>query len=303
MIRVEHLTKRFGDTVAVNDLSFEIRPGAVTGFLGPNGAGKSTTMRCIVGLDRPTSGTALVGGRRYATLKRPAEHVGSILDLKAFHAPRTARNHLKVMATLAGVPRKRADEVLELVGLSEVADVRAGRFSLGMGQRLSLATALLGRPNVLILDEPLNGLDPEGIHWMRSVIRGHAGGGGTVFVSSHLLSEMAELADDLVVIGKGALIASGPIGQFISANTTSTVRVVSPQLAELMEAFSNVSHAIWTRDKEAVVVAGIEARVIGERAASLGIVLHELTPMQATLEQAYFDVTRNAVEFGSGDGT
>jgi ABC-2 type transport system ATP-binding protein len=299
VITVDGLTKRFGSRVAVDDLSFEIRPGVVTGFLGPNGAGKSTTMRCIVGLDHPTAGRTTVDGKPYRDWARPLTKVGAVLEAKAFHPKRSARNHLRVIAAANGLPMYRVDEALEIVGLDEVMRDKAGSFSLGMAQRLSLGAALLGAPEVLILDEPMNGLDPEGIQWMRAIMRHYAKQNRTVFVSSHLLSEMAAVAQDLVVIGRGKLISAGPIDSFVREHGVSRVRVRSPQLDRLRALIKSKSKARLTTDRGALIVTGLDARAIGELAGTAGIVLHELSPITATLEDAFLGATAGAEEFAA----
>ncbi len=322
MIEVRDLTKVFGKTVAVDHLTFTVRPGTVTGFLGPNGAGKSTTMRMILGLDNPTSGSALIEGNPYTSLPNPLTRVGSLLDANWIHPNRSARSHLRWMARSNHLPVSRVTEVLDLVGLHEVAGKNAGQFSLGMKQRLGLAGALLGDPQVLLFDEPVNGLDPEGILWIRTFMRRLAAQGRTVLVSSHLLSEMAQTADHLVVIGKGKLIADAPTPEFIAAATSSTVRVRSPRLPELRELLgrqpgATVSAADGVGDgvrtgvaapagtagtagtAGALTVTGIAIEQIGELAASAGIPLHELSPQNGSLEQAFMQLTGQSAEFAS----
>jgi ABC-2 type transport system ATP-binding protein len=297
MIEVRNLTKRYGTTTAVDSLTFAVRPGIVTGFLGPNGAGKSTTMRMIMGLDRPTSGTATINGRPYAQLEAPLHEVGALLEARAVHTGRSALNHLRAMAATTGVPRSRVDEVVDIVGLHDVAGRRAGGFSLGMGQRLGIASALLGDPNTLILDEPVNGLDPEGILWIRKLMQGFAADGRTVFVSSHLMSEMALTAKHLIVIGRGKLIADAPVQTFIDQASQNSVRVRSPQAASLYELLTGPGVTITSAGHGVIEVSGITAEEIGERAAAAGIVLHELAPQQPSLEEAFMTLTRDAVEF------
>lgn len=300
MIEVTGLTKTFGSTTAVDDLTFTVRPGIVTGFLGPNGAGKSTTMRMILGLDRPTSGTALIEGKPYRELTRPLTTVGALLDAKWVHPNRSARAHLKWLAASNGLPASRVDEVLRQVGLTEVAGKRAGGFSLGMSQRLGLAAALLGDPRVLLFDEPVNGLDPEGIVWIRRFMQALAAEGRTVLVSSHLLSEMAQTADHLVVIGRGRLIADTSVKEFVDKASESFVLVRSPQLDDLRTELTGRGHSV-SEDDGALVVKGASAAEIGEFAASRSIVLHELASRNASLEDAFMKLTGGDVEFhGSG---
>ncbi|MEU4411438.1 ATP-binding cassette domain-containing protein [Streptosporangium sp. NPDC023963] len=294
MIQIDGLTKRFGDRTAVDDLTFTVEPGRVTGFLGPNGAGKSTTMRMILGLDAPNAGSVTVNGHGYVGVARPMREVGALLDARALHKGRTARNHLLCLAQTNGIPGDRVDEVLELVGLESVARKRAGSFSLGMGQRLGIAAALLGDPKVLLFDEPVNGLDPEGIKWIRELMRGLAGEGRTVLVSSHLMSEMAQTADHLLVIGRGRLIADIGIGEFVRQGSNVLVRTDDKDrlVPHLVEAGGSVQEGT----DGSFIVTGLEARRIGEAALAAGVVLTELTP-QRSLEQAYMDLTRDSVEF------
>ncbi|MEU5842336.1 ABC transporter ATP-binding protein [Rhodococcus sp. NPDC047139] len=300
MIEVTGLTKTFGSTTAVDDLTFTVRPGIVTGFLGPNGAGKSTTMRMILGLDRPTSGTALIEGKPYRQLTRPLTTVGALLDAKWVHPNRSARSHLAWLAASNGLPSSRVDEVLRQVGLTEVAGKRAGGFSLGMSQRLGLAAALLGNPRVLLFDEPVNGLDPEGIMWIRRFMQALAAEGRTVLVSSHLLSEMAQTADHLVVIGRGRLIADTSVKEFVDRAADSFVVVRSPQLEQLRTALTEGGYSV-REDDGALHVAGARAAEIGELAAARSIVLHELTGRDASLEEAFMKLTGGEVEYhGSG---
>lgn len=301
MISVSSLTKVFGDTRAVDDLSFTVNPGQVTGFLGPNGAGKSTTMRMILGLDNPTRGTATVNGKAYHSLDNPLRHVGSLLDANWIHPNRSARSHLKWMAALNQLPAQRADEVLDLVGLSKVASKRAGEFSLGMKQRLGIAGALLGDPGVLLFDEPVNGLDPEGILWIRTMMRSLAKQGRTVLVSSHLLSEMAVTADHLIVIGRGRMIADQPTKEFIDAATQSTVTVRSPRLADLRGEL--LRRGFPVQDGEgALEISNAPIEQVGEIAGAAGIVLHELSAHAGSLEQAFMRMTGHAVEFSGEAG-
>ncbi|AZS36964.1 ABC transporter ATP-binding protein NatA [Microbacterium lemovicicum] len=297
MIVAEQLTKRFGDKTAVDDVSFTVRPGKVTGFLGPNGAGKSTTMRMIVGLDRPTSGSVTVGGARYATLRSPLTEVGVLLDAKAVHTGRTARDHLRAMAATHGLGRSRVDEVIELTGIGSVAGKRAGKFSLGMGQRLGIAAALLGDPHTLILDEPVNGLDPEGVRWVRQFVRHLASEGRTVLLSSHLMSEMAQTADHVIVLGRGRVLADAPLSDLVRAWTTTTLVVRSPRLTELTNALAGPDITVTAVEPGAASVTGTAAVAVGDLAASLGIPLHELSPRSGSLEDAYLALTGDAVEY------
>jgi ABC-2 type transport system ATP-binding protein len=297
MIEARNLTKRYGGTLAVDDLSFDVRPGMVTGFLGPNGAGKTTTMRMILGLDHPNAGQVTVGGRRYRDLPAPLHEVGALLDAKAVHGGRTAYNHLLCLAQSNGIPKKRVDEVLAIVGLETVARRRAGGFSLGMGQRLGIAAALLGDPEVLMFDEPVNGLDPEGIVWVRTLMRGLAGEGRTVFVSSHLMSEMALTADHLVVIGRGRLIRDEGVNDFVASSSRQSVRVRSPQGAELTAHLHTAGATVRPLTDGLIQVTGLDAAAVGELAAANGVVLHELTPEKASLEEAFMELTSDTVEF------
>ncbi|WP_433266727.1 ABC transporter ATP-binding protein [Actinosynnema sp. CS-041913] len=300
MIEATGLTKHYGRTVAVDDLSFTVDAGRVTGFLGPNGAGKSTTMRMILGLDRPTGGKVLINGKHYHELNRPLRTVGALLDAKWVHPNRSARAHLQWLAKSNNLPAKRVDEVLELVGLTQVAKRRAGGFSLGMSQRLGIAGTLLGDPQVLLFDEPVNGLDPEGILWIRQFMHRLADQGRTVFVSSHLLSEMAQTAQDLIVIGKGRLIAQTSTAQFIKDATEDTVKVRSPQLARLRDLLTGqTAHVTDSAADNALVVHGVEAARIGELAAAHGITLHELSPQLGSLEEAFMQLTKESVEYHS----
>jgi ABC-2 type transport system ATP-binding protein len=300
MIEARGLTKRYGDKTAVRDLSFSVKPGIVTGFLGPNGAGKSTTMRMILGLDGPTSGSATVNGRAYADHAAPLHEVGALLEAKAIHTGRTAFNHLLALAATTGIPKSRVDEVIDVVGLREVAKKRAGGFSLGMGQRLGIASALLGDPQTLILDEPVNGLDPEGILWIRNLLKDLAGEGRTVFVSSHLMSEMALTAEHLIVIGRGELIADLSTADFVRRAAKKAVRVRSPDAAALRDLITGPDVHVAVIEPGLLEITGLSAEQIGERAAANAIVLHELTPQQATLEEAFMELTQDAVEFQAG---
>jgi ABC-2 type transport system ATP-binding protein len=296
MIEVRGLTKRFGDTLAVDNLSFDVPPGVVTGFLGPNGAGKSTTMRIILGLDRPTSGTALVDGRTYAHARSPMREVGALLDAKDVHGGRSARSHLLAMAQSNGIPAQRVDEVLELVGMQAVAKRRIKGFSLGMAQRLGIAGTMLGDPHVLLFDEPVNGLDPEGILWIRNFMKGLAAQGRTVFVSSHLMSEMALTADHLVVIGRGKLIADVSTAEFIAGGSTNHVRVRSPQQPQLTAALQ--AKGIETAVVDGYLeVRGLTCEEVGDLAAAHSFTIHELFQERASLEEAFMELTRDSVEY------
>ncbi|GAA1083103.1 ABC transporter ATP-binding protein [Tsukamurella strandjordii] len=305
MIEVSGLTKTYGAVQAVNDLSFAVRPGRVTGFLGPNGAGKSTTMRCILGLDRPTAGTATIGGRQYSTIDRPLTQVGALLDAKWVHPNRTARNHLRWLAAASGLPSSRADECLSMVGLSDVANKKAGGFSLGMSQRLGIAGALLGDPEVLMFDEPVNGLDPEGIVWVRTFMKSLAAQGRTVFVSSHLLAEMALTADDVVIVGRGHLVWNGTMADFIAQNSEHSVRVRSPRERDLAQALTarglQVSIAAEAAPggggRTVITVRGATSDTVGEIAAAESLPLSELAPQQSSLEQVFMQLTGAAVEY------
>jgi|SRR5579884_1541772 len=299
MIEVRELSKSYGATRAVDHLSFTVQPGKVTGFLGPNGAGKSTTMRVILGLDRPDGGSATIGGRRYQDLERPLCVVGALLEARAVHSGRSAYDHLLVLAQTQHLPRRRVDEVIDLIGLGPVARKRAGDFSLGMSQRLGLAAALLGNPSVLMLDEPVNGLDPEGIHWIRTFMRRLAAEGRTIFVSSHLMSEMALTADHLIVIGKGRLLADCPTTEFIERSSHHSVLVRSPDKARLSAAIAAAGGEVTDAIDGGFSVTGLEAPSIGELAAREGLVLHELTPQMGSLEEAFMEVTNESVEFGT----
>ncbi|MFK4790196.1 ATP-binding cassette domain-containing protein [Microbacterium sp. ZW T5_56] len=297
MIVAENLTKRYGTRTAVSDASFAVRPGMVTGFLGPNGAGKSTTMRMIVGLDRPTSGRATVNGRAYATSPSPLTEVGTLLDAKAVHTGRSARNHLRAMAATHGIPLSRVDEVLEITGIASVARKRAGGFSLGMGQRLGIASAILGDPTTLILDEPVNGLDPEGVRWVRDFVRSYAAAGRTVLLSSHLMSEMALTADHLIVLGRGRVLADASVAQLVAAWTKEDVAVETPNPDALASALASDSVAVQRTGTNALAVSGAPAAWIGDRAAAAGIAIHQLTTRTGSLEEAYMALTGDAVEY------
>ena len=297
MIEMTGLTKRYGEKIAVDGLTVTVQPGIVTGFLGPNGAGKSTTMRLILGLDRPTKGTVTVNGRRYDELAAPLHEVGALLEARSVHSSRSARNHLLALAVSHGLGAKRVDELLELVGLTDVARKRTGTFSLGMGQRLGIAAALLGDPAVLLFDEPANGLDPEGIRWIRQLLRRLAGEGRTVFVSSHVMSEMALIADHLVVIGRGRLIADLPVDEFVRRGTRHQVRVRSPRLDDLVALFHGSDVSVQPVGDGAVEVDGMTSEAIGELAAEHRIPLYELAPLEASLEEAFMEVTGGTVEY------
>ncbi len=307
MIEARDLTKRYGENLAVDHLSFQVEPGRVTGFLGPNGAGKSTTMRLILGLDRQQSGTATIYGKAYAQLTDPLRTVGALLEAKSVHPGRSARNHLLFLAQTQGLAASRVAEVLDLVGLKDVADRRAGTFSLGMSQRLGIAAAMLGDPKVLLLDEPVNGLDPEGVAWIRHLMKYLASEGRTIFVSSHLMNEMAVTADHLIVIGRGRLIAEASTEDIIARNSGQSVRVRTPDPARLTELVTAEGGKAVPADNggqpgqaQLLTVTGLPAARIGELAASAGLVLHELTPMLATLEDAFLEMTAGSLEFGQG---
>ncbi len=298
MIEVKELTKRYGQKTAVDGLSFKVEPGLVTGFLGPNGAGKSTTMRLLLGLDRPDGGDATIDGKHYQHLLQPLRVVGALLEARAIHPGRSAYNHLLCLAQTQGLTKRRVDAVIDLVGLREVAHARAGGFSLGMSQRLGLAVALLGDPSVLVLDEPLNGLDPEGIVWIRNLMKGLAIEGRTVLVSSHLMNEMAVTADHLIVIGRGKLIADCSTEDFIQRNTEEVVLVRSPDAGRLAELIAAVGGKVTSDGNAALHVADLESTRIWELAVAAGLVLSEVTPMRGSLEEAFMEQTREAVEYG-----
>jgi ABC-2 type transport system ATP-binding protein len=299
VIEAVGLTKRYGAKVAVDGLSFDVQPGAVTGFLGPNGSGKSTTMRLLLGLDRPTAGTASINGRRYEQLKAPLCEVGALLEARAIHTGRSARNHLLALAATHGIGRRRVDKLLDLVGLTHVADKRVGGFSLGMGQRLGIASALLGDPHTLILDEPVNGLDPEGILWIRTLLRSLAAEGRTVFVSSHLMSEMSQTATHLIVIGQGRLIADASVAEFTAAAGRSVVRVRTEEAPRLRDLLAADGVSLTSTERDVLTVTGLSSAEIGKVSAEAQIALIELTPQQASLEEAFMELTRDAVEFGT----
>jgi ABC-2 type transport system ATP-binding protein len=303
MIEAQDLTKRYGDKVAVDHLSFRVEPGRVTGFLGPNGAGKSTTMRLVLGLDRPHSGRATINGRRYTDLADPLRTVGALLEAKAMHPGRSARNHLLFLAQTQGLPSRRVDEVLDLVGLRDVARKRVRGYSLGMSQRVGIAAAMLGSPSVLLLDEPVNGLDPEGILWVRNLMKNLASENRTIFVSSHLMNEMAVTADHLIVIGKGKLIADCSTQEFIERSSEKSVLVRSPDAGTLAGLITAEGGKVTPQPPadghtDGLSVTGLEAPRIGEIAAANRIVLHELTPRLASLEEAYMELTAGSVEYG-----
>ena len=299
MIVTRGLTKRYGETLAVDNLSFTVSSGVVTGFLGPNGSGKSTAMRMILGLDKPDAGSALVNGCSYDELSWPLREVGALLDAKAFHPGRSARNHPRWLAQANDIPPGRVDTVLDLVGLTAVADRRAGKFSLGMGQRLGIASALLGDPGVLLLDEPVNGLDPEGIRWVRNLLRDLASEGRTVLVSSHLINEMALTAERAVVIGRGTLIADTSVDEFVARHQADAVRIVTPTPQRFAAVLSRVG-ARPSVDRDGVIVAsGLSSADIGELAADQELTLHELTPLRASLEDVFMELTSTSTEYRS----
>jgi ABC-2 type transport system ATP-binding protein len=300
VIEVDRLSKRFGPVTAVDDLSFTVRPGRVTGFLGPNGAGKTTTMRIILGLNAPTSGVALVGGRRYQGVPRPLGQVGSLLDAAALHPGRTAWFHLLSIAQSNGIGARRVTELLRVTGMEAVARRRVGGFSLGMKQRLGIAAALLGDPPVLIFDEPTGGLDPEGVHWIRLLFKQLAAEGRTVFVSSHLMGEMALTADHLIVIGRGKLIADMATAEFIESNTRTDVLVRSPRAAELAGLLTARGATVTPEDGDGLGVTGLDGPAIGDLAAEHGIAIHELVARHASLEEAFMDITGDSVEYRAG---
>ncbi|UFS58977.1 ABC transporter ATP-binding protein [Subtercola endophyticus] len=300
MIEAHGLTKRYGPKTAVDGVNFTVRPGLVTGFLGPNGAGKSTTMRMIVGLDRPTSGSVTVNGKNYKDSHAPLHEVGVLLDAKAVHSGRSAYNHLLGLGATHGIGAKRVKEVIEMTGLESVAKKRVGGFSLGMGQRLGIAAAMLGDPGTLILDEPVNGLDPEGVVWVRELVRFLASEGRTVLLSSHLMSEMAMTADHIIVLGKGRILADAPVAEMVSASTVSSVRAVSPQASDIARLLVSPDVTITSVDAQTLQIVGLTSAAVGEAAASAGIVLHELTPIKGSLEDAYMNLTADAVEYRTG---
>jgi ABC-2 type transport system ATP-binding protein len=299
VIEARNLTKDYGSKRAVDDLNFTVEPGVVTGFLGPNGSGKSTTMRLALGLDAPTSGDVTVNGKHYREHAAPLHEVGALLEARSVHTGRSAYHHLLALAQTHGIPKRRVHEMIDLVGLHEVADKRAGQFSLGMGQRLGIATALLGNPKTVMLDEPVNGLDPEGIHWIRNLLKSLAADGRTVFVSSHLMSEMALTADHLIVVGRGKLIADVSVEEFVSRASAKVVRVRSPALDRLRALLDGPGVTFEQADGGTAEVHGLTAEQIGDAAAADGIVLHELTPQQASLEEAFMQLTSSELEFAA----
>lgn len=299
MIEAQNLTKRYGTTTAVDGISFTVRPGLVTGFLGPNGAGKSTTMRMIMGLDRPTAGTVTVNGMPYGHIRRPLHRIGAVLDVQAVHGGRSAYHHLLCLAQSNGIGERRVHELLELVGLAGAARRRARGFSLGMSQRLGLAAALLGDPDVLVCDEPVNGLDPEGIVWVRTLLRGLAAEGRAVLVSSHLMSEMALTADHLLVISKGKIIADGDLDSVVSRASRHTVTVTSPQLADLVPLLLAGGATVRPSGPQTVQATGITSSRIGDLAASAAIAIHQLTDVRASLEEAFMELTYADAEFSA----
>ena len=302
MIEAHSLTKDYGDKRAVDALSFLIRPGIVTGFLGPNGSGKSTTMRLILGLDAPTAGRVTVNGKLYREHAAPLHEVGALLEARSVHTGRSAQNHLLALAQTHGISKRRVAELIDLVGLHDVAKKRAGDFSLGMGQRLGIATALLGDPATVMLDEPVNGLDPEGIHWIRNLLKQLAAEGRTVFVSSHLMSEMALTADHLLVIGRGRLIADTSVEEFVNRASKNIVRVRSPQAERLRDLVGGSEVTVLALEPGILEITGLTAEQIGDTAAASGVTLHELTPQQASLEEAFMELTRDDIEFRAGTG-
>ena len=299
MIAARTLTKTYGRTNAVDGVDFTVEPGRVTGFLGPNGAGKSTTMRMVLGLDRPTRGSVTVNGRRYQDSPAPLREVGALLEARALHPGRSARDHLRWLAASNAIPGRRVDEVIGLVGLEAVAGKRVGTFSLGMGQRLGIAVALLGDPPVVVLDEPVNGLDPEGIRWVRTLARELAGQGRTVFVSSHLMSEMALTADHLLVIGRGRILADCSTQEFIAEHATSFVRVRTPRRAEVVELLRRHGLDVAVHEDEELRVEGLDAAAIGELIGGAGLYLHELTLVRSSLEDAFMTLTADSVEYSA----
>ena len=300
MIEARGLTKRYGGTLAVDDLSFSVAPGKITGFLGPNGAGKTTTMRLILGLDRPTAGRVTINGKPFDEVEQPMRQVGALLDAKAVHGGRSAYNHLLCVAQSNNLPRRRVEEVLGLVGLTSVARKRAKGFSLGMGQRLGIAAALLGDPQILMFDEPVNGLDPEGILWIRNLMKALAAEGRTIFVSSHLMSEMENTADHLLVIGRGRLIADCTVDEFIAANSQLNVRVRTPQPDQLAKLVAAAGATVRENGDGSMVVSGLDPARVGDLAYENAVRLHELAPVHASLEQAFMELTASSVEFHAG---
>lgn len=301
MIEARNLAKRYGAKTAVDGVSFTVQPGKVTGFLGPNGAGKSTTMRMIVGLDRPSAGDVTVNGKHYAQHRAPLHQVGALLDAKAVHTKRSAYNHLRAMAATHGIPNSRVKEVIEMTGLAAVARKRVGGFSLGMGQRLGIAAAMLGDPQTLIFDEPVNGLDPEGVQWVRHLAKGLAAEGRTVFLSSHLMSEMAQTADHLIIIGRGRIIADAPMGDVIAGQGQSRTRVRTDQPQVLTSALAGDGISSRLLEPELLEITGVDAKRIAYTALQNQVLLYELTPLQASLEEAYMQLTQDEVEYHSAN--
>src|SRR5487761_1589982 len=301
MINANNLTKRYGDKTAVDGLTFTVKPGIVTGFLGPNGSGKSTTMRLILGLDAPTAGDVTVNGRHYRDHPAPLHEVGTLLEARSVHTGRSAYNHLLALAQTHGIPRSRVDELIELVGLESVAKKRAGQFSLGMGQRLGIAAALLGDPEVVVLDEPVNGLDPEGVLWVRNLLKGLAANGRTVFVSSHLMSEMAQTATRLIVVGRGRLIADTTVGEFVAGASGNYVTVRTPEAARLRELLLGPDITVTSDEPDVLRVQGLTAEQVGTEAWRAHLPVFELSLQQASLEQAFMQLTEDSVEYRSAD--
>ncbi len=301
MIEVRNLTKQYGSVTAVDDISFTVHPGVVTGFLGPNGAGKSTTMRMILGLDRPTGGSVLVNGSRYRKSPAPVHEIGALLEAKGFDKARSARNHLIALAASAGISVARVDEVLALVGLAEVARQKAGGFSLGMGQRLGIAVALLGDPGIVMLDEPVNGLDPDGVLWIRTLLRALADEGRTVFLSSHLMTEMELIADQLIIIGRGKILADTSMKEFIDSWSSNRVRVIASDISALQGVLAGSAESLEADTHGALIVTGLSAADIGKAAFDAGIAILELTPLNVSLEEAFMDLTRASVQFHTGE--
>jgi len=301
MIEVRGLSKRYGEKIAVNNLSFDVVPGKVTGFLGPNGAGKTTTMRLMLGLDYPNAGSVTIDGKRYASLANPMREVGALLDAKAVHGGRSAYNHLLCLAQTNNLPKRRVGEVLEMVGLTDVARKRTKGFSLGMSQRLGIAVTLLGDPKILMFDEPVNGLDPEGILWIRNFMKALAAEGRTVFVSSHLMSEMEHTADQLVVIGRGQLLADCTMEEFIARSSGQTVRVATPQSDQLVKAVTDAGGSAVNGADGTLIVSGLVAAQVGDIAFEHGVRLHELTVVRASLEAAFMELTADSVEYRGGE--
>jgi ABC-2 type transport system ATP-binding protein len=299
MLQIDHLTKRYSSTLAIDDLSFDVKPGVVTGFLGPNGSGKSTTMRIILGLDHPTKGRAIVNGKSYGELKDPLREVGALLDAKSVHPGRTARNHLRALAASNKIKKSRVDEVLEFVGITSVANKKVGDYSLGMSQRLGIAAALLGDPGILLFDEPVNGLDPEGIRWIRDFFRSLANEGRTVFVSSHLMSEMAVSADQIIVIGRGRFITQGSIDD-LTATANGTVFVRASDIKRLGAAITAKNGTIHEENEQGLTVGALTSDEVGQIAFDSGVTVFELTPQRASLEDVFMGLTADAVEFGGG---